>query len=207
MARLLGTPVVQLVKDSEVLCATLEPVVDQLSADLRRVLHPVAYLGFFREEVEIAAARDSQSSLRKEIADKCVFLNQQKVYLDDDKATSDLSSKLIDLQKSRTEITKEIQRLQQKLTIIDENIKTASYELEEIKATKQKLKESLSSSLAEVKKLIAHLTPGTNEPDNAIISSVDSIRLKAITAIQQFLHQFDDNTMEQLYFVYAPRLM
>ncbi|WVZ63094.1 LOW QUALITY PROTEIN: hypothetical protein U9M48_012759 [Paspalum notatum var. saurae] len=138
MTRLLDHSIMQLVKDNEVLCTTLEPVIDQLPSDLKQVIRPVAYLGFFREEVEAATAHitthEAQASLRTEISDKCAILNQQK--------------------KSKNEVAKEIQRLQQRLSTIDNDIKTTSSALEEVNMSKQKYEQEEHSSEKEVKDAI-----------------------------------------------------
>jgi len=114
-------------------------------------------------------------------------LESAKAALDDNGVSSGLNSKLTQLQKSKDDVVKEIQRLQQKLLTIEGDIKTMTSKLDEVKASKQKLKGDLSMGFAEVKALTKQVVLGTNESDTAVISSVDSIRMKAITTIHQFL--------------------
>ena len=80
MMDLLEMPITQLVQSEDRLCMALDAVVECLPSNLRQVLHCAADLNFYREEVTTAsariAARQGETTLRKEIAEESSALHQ-----------------------------------------------------------------------------------------------------------------------------------
>ena len=52
---------------------------------------------------------------------------------------------------------------------------------------KQKLSISLKASIARIRELNKGLIVGSDEPDREIIDSADKVRIKALTAVCQYL--------------------
>jgi len=85
---LLEKPIDQLVQSVDHLHVILDVVAARLLSDLRQILYRTVDLGFHREEVTAASARivarQSETTIRKEIAKESSALCQRKITLADD---------------------------------------------------------------------------------------------------------------------------
>jgi chromosome segregation ATPase len=187
----LEMPMLQLLQHEESLRAALDAVAEHLPSDLLQALHCAADLGYHREEVTTAsariAARQKEGALKEEIAKESLILRQEKSALADEGVRSALSLELQELTKEHSEIATEIQRLQQKLSVIAGDIAAREVKMKHLDDEKWKRKEALASRLVGLRDRQSQLTPGVDAFDRAVIVSIDVIRQQALDALSSFL--------------------
>jgi chromosome segregation ATPase len=194
----LESPIETLVKDCKGIRSALEPIVDGLPSDLRRALQPAAYLEFLRTEVLTAAAhlaaRENQAALKEQITNECSAANQLKAKMDDSSTKDRLEKALEDLNEKKTELTKEIKRLQEELSKVDTAIENTKTALDEDALAKQELAFELKANLANLRSLQKNLVTGPEDADRKVIKSADDIRLKALSAAQQYRQKLSSSS-------------
>ncbi|KAJ1257293.1 hypothetical protein BS78_K109100 [Paspalum vaginatum] len=190
----LEVPIEQLVVDCDEIRSAFEPIADALPSDLKRALRPTAHLGFLREDVLAAsvciASRARQPALKKEIAKECAAANQLKAALDDQSVSERLLPTKEKLDAKNIKLNEEIKRLQQELSEVKAAIVANTTDMEKIATEKQPLSTMLKTNLSRIHLLNKSLVVGSNEPDRQIINSADEVRLKALVAVRQFIHNF-----------------
>ena len=83
------------------------------------------------------------------------------------------------MKRARNEIAEEIQRLQQKLSEIDEKIATREPELQHLDDERRTQEELRARKV--------RLTPGADSLDRAVIATIDAARQKALDALLSIL--------------------
>ena len=193
IAKQLEAPIEKLVVACDGIRTALEPIADMLPSGLKQVLRPTAHLGFLREDVLAAASRiasrNNQLALKEEITKECVAANQFKADLDDKSEEARLKTCRQALDAKRTKITEEIKRLEEELSRVDAAILANDAGVKPLADNKQKLSTSLKASIARIRDLNKGLVVGSDELDRQIINSADEVRIKALTAVRQYLQR------------------
>jgi hypothetical protein len=183
MKDLLFAPIDTLVQDSDEVKHLFEEIKPQLPEVLQIKLWPTGYLPFFWANVEKARhrikARRSQASLKADIAKRCRLVNDKKAALDAKTNTSACSQRL--------EFLEELEDLKERVRpiewlILDEKSLIASSKQEPEDLTTQ-----LKTELTELSALSRQIVSGEDKDDKAVIAEADSVRLEAITTIDEFL--------------------
>jgi uncharacterized protein involved in exopolysaccharide biosynthesis len=125
-------------------------------------------------------ARRSHAFLKVNIAKRCRLVNDKKAALDA-KTDTYVSSQRLDLLERKLEDLKERVRATESL-IQDEKTLIASSKQEAEDLTTQ-----LETELAELSTLSRQIVLGEDKDNEAAIAEVDSVRLEAIAAIDEFL--------------------
>jgi hypothetical protein len=174
---ILLAPIDALVQDSSAVRQILEEINSQLPVALQIKLWPTEHLPFFRARVAQARHRikthRSQTPLKANIAERCRSVNEKKAILDAKADTSMHTQRLLLLEKELEDLKKRIQ---------EEKDLIASSKREAEALTAQ-----LKVDLAELSALSKKVVPGVDDEDEAVIVEADHVRLKAITAIDEFL--------------------
>ncbi|WVZ51559.1 hypothetical protein U9M48_002694 [Paspalum notatum var. saurae] len=193
IAKQLEAPIEKLVVACDGIRTALEPIIDMLPSGLKQVLRPIAHLGFLREDVLAAtshiASRNNQPALKEEITKECVVANQFKANLDDNSEEAQLKASRQTLDAKRMKITDEIKRLEEELSQVDAAILANDVSVKMLVDNKQKLSISLKDSIARIRELNKGLIVGSDETNRQIIDSADKVRIKALTAVCQYLQR------------------
>jgi len=107
--------------------------------------------------------------------------------LADDNGRSALSSELQELEKEWGNTAEEIQRLQQKLSVVDREIYTRKTKLQRLADEELKRTAEVESRLAALQVRRSQLTQGNDILDRGTIASVDAIWQRALDVLSSFL--------------------
>ena len=127
-------------------------------------------------------ARRSQASLKADITQKCKALNQKKATLD---IKADVSANMNQLDL----LNKELAKLEEKVRITKELIQAEEISIANSKQETQEIAKQIQAKFAEISTLSRQIVTGDDKDDEAIIARADTVRTKAIHAIEEFLNQ------------------
>jgi chromosome segregation ATPase len=177
MEDLLSAPIDILVQDSDEMKHLFEEIQPQLPEVLQIKLWPVGHLPFFRAKVEKAhhriEARRSHASLKADIGEKCILVNDKKAALDAKNDTS-ASSQRLELLERELEDLKERVRATERLIQDENNL------IERSKQEAEDLTTQLKTELVELSTLSRQIVSGEDKDDEAAIAKANRVRLEAI---------------------------
>ena len=107
-----------------------------------------------------------------------------------------MSRQKLDVRKSK--INDEIKRLQKELAEVNAAILANDADVKKVAEEKRELSTSLQTSIARIRELNKGLVVGSDELDRQILSSADEVRLKALTAVRQYLEKLSASSSAQV---------
>jgi uncharacterized protein involved in exopolysaccharide biosynthesis len=125
-------------------------------------------------------AHRSQASLKADIAEKCLLVNDKKAVLDA-KTNTSASSQRLELLERELEDLKGRVRATKRLIQDEKNLIARS------KQEAEDLTTQLKKELAELSTLSQQIVSGEDKDDEAAITETDRVRLDSIEAINEFL--------------------
>jgi uncharacterized protein involved in exopolysaccharide biosynthesis len=125
-------------------------------------------------------ARRSQASLKADIAEKCLLVNDKKAALDA-KTNTSASSQRLELLERELEDLKGRVRATKRLIQDEKNVIARS------KQEAEDLTTQLKKELAELSTLSRQIVPGEDKDDEKAITETDRVCLDSIEAINEFL--------------------
>jgi uncharacterized protein involved in exopolysaccharide biosynthesis len=125
-------------------------------------------------------AHRSQASLKADIAEKCLLVNDKKAALDA-KTNTSASSQRLELLERELEDLKGRVRATKRLIQDEKNLIARS------KQEAEDLTTQLKKELAELSTLSQQIVSGEDKDDEAAITETDRVRLDSIEAINEFL--------------------